>query len=298
MDLTYAYAADITKAERDENGDLIVLGKATGPDLDLDGDRCDPAWLKEAMPEWFEWGNIREMHGPVLAGIGLELTQDGDDWHVKSKCIDATAAKKIEDGGYKGYSIGIKNGRREVRDGQNWIVDGEIVEVSYVDRPCNPTAKIAIAKMAGGEWRPEEAEQPKPDLAAELSELKAALAELTKAVTAKPEPPVQKTPEADAGKIVGNPTDAQVSDLVKAAVAEVTKASEERIAALEAELTKVKAQPIPGGPVLTTPGQAPPKKDDSRTRAQQIRKYADGLTDRTIAADYRALADKIERGEA
>lgn len=155
-DLTYAYALDIAKSERDENGDLIVYGKATGPDRDLDGDRCDPAWLKDAMPAWFEWGNMREMHRPVVAGVGLEVTQDGDDWYVKSKVVDSDVAKKVETGAYKGQSIGIKNGLRETRDGQNWIIGGDIIEISYVDRPCNPTAKLAIAKMAGGEWEPEQ----------------------------------------------------------------------------------------------------------------------------------------------
>lgn len=151
-DLTYAFAAEITKVEPDGD-DLIVYGKATGPDLDLDGDRCDPAWLKKAMPDWFEWGNIREMHQPVLAGIGLELTEDGDDWYIKSKCIDPTVQKKIKAGGYKGYSIGIKNGERH-----NGIIDaGIICEVSYVDRPCNPTAKLALAKSAGGPDAPWEA---------------------------------------------------------------------------------------------------------------------------------------------
>ena len=86
--------------------------------------------------------------------------------------------------------------------------------------------------------------------------------------------------------------------MVKAAVAEAISPLEERNKALEAELAKVMNQPVPGGPVLTTPGQAPPKQDDSRTRAQQIRKYAAGLTDRSIARDYLALADKIERGES
>lgn len=158
MDLTYAYALDITKSERDENGDLIVYGKATGPDKDLDGDRCDPSWLKRAMPKWFEWGNMREMHQPVLAGIGLEMTQEGDDWYVKSKVVDPGVAKKVESGGYKGQSIGIKNGVRQVREGQPWIVEGEIVEISYVDRPCNPTAKLAIAKAVDGALVPGEVE--------------------------------------------------------------------------------------------------------------------------------------------
>lgn len=150
MDLTYAYAADITKSERDDAGNLMVFGSATNPALDFDGDRCDPNWLKRAMPEWFEWGNIREMHGPIAAGVGVEMTEaEGDDWQVKSKCVDPVAAKKIEEGVYKGYSIGIKNGVRKIIDGQPWIVDGIIAEISYVDRPCNPTAKLAFAKAVG-----------------------------------------------------------------------------------------------------------------------------------------------------
>ena len=34
-DITYAYAGDIVKT-KSEDGDLIVYGKATGPDIDLD----------------------------------------------------------------------------------------------------------------------------------------------------------------------------------------------------------------------------------------------------------------------
>lgn len=152
MGIQYAYAADIVKAERDEEtGDLIVYGKATGPDLDLDEQICDAEWLKKAMPDWFEWGNIREMHQPVAAGVGIELEQQGDDWFVKSKCVDPNTAKKIEDGVLKGYSVGIKD-PKVVKDAAapgGRINGGSIVEISYVDRPCNPTAKMAIAKAAG-----------------------------------------------------------------------------------------------------------------------------------------------------
>jgi hypothetical protein len=457
MDLTYAYALDIAKSERDENGNLIVYGKATGPDKDLDEDRCHPDWLQKAMPRWFEWGNMREMHQPILAGIGLEMTQDGDDWFVKSKVIDPGCAKKIEEGGYKGQSIGIKNGVRKIIDGQSWIVDGEIVEVSYVDRPCNPTAKLAVAKVAGGEWAPEEAPEEAEDLTktagpgepvepeapmttgfSERDRMKAlayinkaaraaageqsdvdgaaeAIAVISRLITSEAQGladgdmgelsdiqtlieaacslkwfmyseesegsreddmayaylaatadiekrqftaeqrrqaaasgaampggryPIEnaedlhnavhalgrgkgdhaaikshiirrakalglsnelpddwkKTPAADAGKTVDTASTETIDMVVKAAMAEAMAPLEERNKALEAEIAKVKAQPIPGGPVLLPPVAGAPK-DDSTTRAQRLRKYADALPDRAIAADYRALADKIERGE-
>ena len=148
--ITYAYAGDIDKSY-DEDGSLIVVGKATGPDLDLDEQVCDPNWLKSAMPAWMEYGNLREMHQPVAAGIGLELSADGDDWHLKSKVVDPGTQAKIEAGALRGYSIGIK-GAKVIKDAAapgGRIVGGTIVEVSYVDRPCNPTAVTAIAKGAG-----------------------------------------------------------------------------------------------------------------------------------------------------
>ena len=147
--LTYAYAADIVKSERDANGDLLVYGKATGPDRDADGQRCDPDWLKTAVPEWFQFANIREMHQPVCAGVGVALTNDGDDWYVKSMVVDPGTAKKIEAGALKGYSIGVKSPIISKRGGDEWIAGGEIVEISYVDRPCNPTTTMAICKAIG-----------------------------------------------------------------------------------------------------------------------------------------------------
>lgn len=160
MGITTAYAADIVKWDRDENGDLIVYGKATGPDLDLDGQICDSKWLKTAMPTWMEFGNVREMHQPIAAGIGVELEEQGTDWMLKSKCIDPNTARKIENGVLKGYSVGIKNPQvtKDAAAPGGRIVGGNIIEVSYVDRPCNPTAKMTICKGASAtEMLPQEA---------------------------------------------------------------------------------------------------------------------------------------------
>ena len=152
--ITYAYAGDIVKTQ-DEDGSLMVYGKATGPDLDLDEQVCDESWLKTAVPEWFKFGNVREMHQPIAAGIGVELNAEGDDWFLKSQVVHDNTARKIEAGALKGYSIGIK-GAKVVHDDVakgGRIVGGTIVEVSYVDRPCNPTAIANIAKSVNGTWK-------------------------------------------------------------------------------------------------------------------------------------------------
>lgn len=150
-DITYAYVGDVVKSERDANGDLIVYGKATGPDLDLDQQRCDATWLKSAMPAWMRWGNVREQHGAIAAGVGLELTEQGDDWYLKSLVVDPGTAKKVERGVLKGYSIGIK-GARVVKSASavNGIISGgDVCEISLVDRPANASCEISIAKAAG-----------------------------------------------------------------------------------------------------------------------------------------------------
>jgi len=151
QDITYIGLGDFTYKST-EDGTLLVFGKATGPDLDLDSQICDADWLKSAMPLWFQTGaNIREQHSSIAAGVGLELASEGDDWFLKSEVVDPLTAKKVEKGVLKGYSIGIK-GAKVIKDASapgGRIVAGSIVEVSLVDRPANPTATVQIAKMVG-----------------------------------------------------------------------------------------------------------------------------------------------------
>jgi len=152
-DITYVGFGDLTFKSTDD-GSMFVYGKATGPDLDLDQQICDESWLKTAMPQWLATGaNVREMHSSIAAGVGIELNADGDDWYLKSEVVDANTMKKVEKGVLKGYSIGIKGARIVKSDDapNGRIVGGQIVEVSLVDRPANPTATVEIAKAVNGE---------------------------------------------------------------------------------------------------------------------------------------------------
>lgn len=392
MGLTHAYAGDIITKGRSDSGDLIVEGIATNDALDLDGDRCDPAWLKSAMPAWMKWGNIREQHSNIAAGVGLELAEDGNDWHLKALITDPGTAHKFETGTLKGWSVGIKNARTQVRNDTRWIVGGDIVEISGVDRPCNPTAVAGIAKSIGGEWESAEAsespsESPEVDSTQERQEaLTKALEGLEKASKARlpneqpdidganaaikticdlivseakelakgraeeacdikilmeavdalqcfaqretaqgsgtadsgvttvmlnvepgetkaegsdsrdggssntPETDVAKSVEADISKR------SDIQDIVKSAVIEATKAQEETIKSLRADLAEMKATPIPGGPVLIAPPVA--EKTQSINKAASFRAIADDAKDPSIQAAYRALAEKCERDSA
>lgn len=151
METTAVYAG-IVKHERNADGDLVVYGRATGPDLDLDQQVCDPQWLKEAMPTWLRTGgNVREQHSSIAAGVGQELTETVDGgWDLKALIVDPVSARKIERGVLKGYSIGIRNPvvvkDAAARGGR--ICGGSVVEVSVVDRPANPTCTLTLAKSA------------------------------------------------------------------------------------------------------------------------------------------------------
>ena len=150
--LTHAYF-DIVKADKQPDGTLMVFGKATDDSLDIDQQICDADWLKRAMPNWFETGgNIREQHSSIAAGVATDLEQKGTAWYVKARVVDPVSVKKVEYDVLKGFSVGIKNPRviQDEKAANGRIIDGQIVEISLVDRPANPTCQLTLAKSASG----------------------------------------------------------------------------------------------------------------------------------------------------
>lgn len=87
---------------------------------------------------------------PAGKGVLLESKPDGE-W-VRSKVVEPTAIRLVDEGVYTGYSVGIARPRidRDPRARGGRIVGGKIVELSLVDRPANPMAKFVALKMAGG----------------------------------------------------------------------------------------------------------------------------------------------------
>jgi Family of unknown function (DUF5872) len=152
-DFANSYAA-IVKQEKQEDGSLLVYGKATDDSLDIDQQICDDTWLSAAMPEWFKTGgNIREQHSSIAAGVAKEYEAKADGHYISVLVVDPVSVKKVESGVLKGFSIGIKSPRvvRDQKAANGRIIDGQIVEVSLVDRPANPNAKLMLAKSVDGE---------------------------------------------------------------------------------------------------------------------------------------------------
>ena len=150
---TNAYAA-IVKMDENADGTLTVYGKATDDSVDIDQQICDPVWLDRAMPEWFTTGgNIREQHSNIAAGVAEEYEKKADGHYIQALVVDPVSVKKVKARVLKGFSIGIKS-PRVVKDNKavnGRIIDGQIVEVSLVDRPANPNAKLVLAKSVESE---------------------------------------------------------------------------------------------------------------------------------------------------
>ena len=153
MDFANAYAA-IIKADKNDDGTLTVYGKATDDSIDMDNQICDATWLDRAMPEWMKsGGNIREQHSNIAAGVAKELETKADGHYISVLVVDPVSVKKVEAGVLKGFSIGIKSPRvvRDTKAVNGRIIDGQIIEISLVDRPANPNAKLIMAKSVEGE---------------------------------------------------------------------------------------------------------------------------------------------------
>ncbi|MEU8968160.1 hypothetical protein AB0D11_02595 [Streptomyces monashensis] len=235
--MTVAYAwAPITKSEKDDDGTLTVYGPAASSSLDRDEQRLDEGWLDQAMPRWLaEGGGVREQHDPKRAvGVGVGLSKGDDGAHyLTAKIVDPVAVKKIEHGVLRGFSVGIKNpkvamGKADAPKGL--VVDGDVIEVSVVDRPANPGCMFALAKAdAAGDLAlvddPEVVEKAEETemfglpaelyerLATPVKEALAGLAASGAAVTAE----ASKTEASDAVPVVVNVT-------VKAAEPDLGKA--------------------------------------------------------------------------
>lgn len=147
--------ARIIKQDKQPDGTLLVTGIATDATLDADEQVCDPAWLKSAMPDWFRWGNIREQHSNIAAGVATEYAEVDDRHFITAHVVEPTSVKKVETGVLKGFSIGIRQPRvvKDDKAAGGRIVDGQIVEVSLVDRPANPSCTLSLAKAEGATLR-------------------------------------------------------------------------------------------------------------------------------------------------
>ena len=132
-----------SKVERE--GDLLfVEGIGTSEAEDADREIIDFDSVCKALPDFMEWANLREMHQHLAAGTIESALPIPAEKRVmlRAKVVDPVAQRKVEEGVYKGFSIG---GRKGAKTGNRVFVD-RITEWSLVDRPANPECSLSMAK--------------------------------------------------------------------------------------------------------------------------------------------------------
>lgn len=147
--------APLVKAEKQDDGTLIITGKAADSSLDRDHQIADPGWLDKALGQWYgepDGGNVREQHdGKRAVGRAIEYRKATDGHYISAHIVDPVTVTKIENKVLRGFSWSARNARVQVDKAAagGRIVDGQIYEVSVVDRPANPGCLFTIAKADG-----------------------------------------------------------------------------------------------------------------------------------------------------
>jgi phage head maturation protease len=137
--------AEIQKVEEQEDGTLKVFGVASSECVDSAGEVITAQAMRSAIPDYMRFGAVREMHDAKKAAgtaISCNVEEDGKTY-LEALVVDSEAIKKVQHGVYKGFSVGGKTLHREGK-----IIDSlKLVEISLVDRPCNPEAIFSITKL-------------------------------------------------------------------------------------------------------------------------------------------------------
>jgi phage head maturation protease len=123
-----------------------VSGYASTPTKDSDGEIVTLEAIRDALPGYMEFGNIREMHALKAVGVANEANIDTTGLYLTAKIVDDAAWKKCQEKVYKGFSIG---GRKLAKEGEK-ITKIDLSEISVVDRPANPDCRITVAKAHKG----------------------------------------------------------------------------------------------------------------------------------------------------
>lgn len=137
----FQFFMPLSKIDEDKR---IVYGYASTPTKDSDGEIVTLDAIKDALPGYMEYANVREMHALKAVGVTEEANIDDKGLFISAKIIDDDAWKKCREGVYKGFSIG---GKKLSKTG-NKITEIEMSEISVVDRPSNPDARFELAKSA------------------------------------------------------------------------------------------------------------------------------------------------------
>lgn len=135
-----------TKIQKVDDEKRMVYGYCTTESVDSQGEIVSREAIRRAWSAYMEYANVREMHQPSAVGVTKEYQHDDTGTWIGVKVVDNDAWVKVKEGVYKGFSIG---GRITLKVDN--VIKGIILsEISLVDRPACPDAKISVIKVDDG----------------------------------------------------------------------------------------------------------------------------------------------------
>ncbi len=158
-----------------DDGVLYLEAIAADETVDVDGEIFDYSSSKPNVEEWSQdaeettkssgqevsYGNVRAQHGSTGAASAAGCVSDPIVFDDKKKqirtvikVVDPDAINKVREGIYKGVSFRGPVVGRKWKDGKTnaWRYTlGIPYEISLVDLPANPNAKITVVKASGEE---------------------------------------------------------------------------------------------------------------------------------------------------
>lgn len=144
------YAA-LSKIEEQDDGTLLVSGVASTEARDAAGEVVTADAMKAALPDYMQFPALREMHGLSAAGTTMDASVGDDNiTRIVVKVVDPVAVAKVNSGTYRGFSIGGKVKARDPKD-RTVVTKIDLREISLVDRPCNPEARLDMWKADAGQ---------------------------------------------------------------------------------------------------------------------------------------------------
>ncbi|WP_315792250.1 HK97 family phage prohead protease [Bradyrhizobium sp. SZCCHNRI1002] len=126
----------------------IVEGYASTEAKDGHGEIVLKSAVEEALADYMEWANIREMHQQSAVGTAEDAIVDDKGLYLSAHVVDDAAWEKVVKRVYKGFSIGGKILARDPKN-KKIITKIKLIEISLVDRPSNPEAKFDLWRAAG-----------------------------------------------------------------------------------------------------------------------------------------------------
>jgi hypothetical protein len=142
----------------------LVVGRAAREEQDKSKEIMDYASAKPMFQKWSDGyamnqipgaemskGNLRVMHSRNVAGKLTELGFNDDEKSIDIICkvSDDNEWKKVMDGCYTGFSIGGGYANKW-KDGDLTRYTPDVREISLVDNPCMPSARIVELVKADG----------------------------------------------------------------------------------------------------------------------------------------------------